>query len=85
MRFTVVLVLLTIIAYASCNVVSDMFIFKQMSEKEVAETADDGISIPIGDRKAACTIGWCIDVCLSIMKPPFTATCSGNYCICRKQ
>lgn len=83
MRFIIIVLLFAIIAYAQCNVISDSFIFKPVPETEI-DPLKQAFSIPIGDRKAACTIGWCIDVCLSVMSPPFTAQCSGNYCICRK-
>ncbi|CAH1727706.1 unnamed protein product [Chironomus riparius] len=82
MRSIIILVLLAFIACAMCE---DTFMLKPMDscEAHAACDSDNDISIPVG-HKAACTIGWCIDMCLSIMSPPFSAQCSGNYCICRK-
>lgn len=79
MRFIVILVLFSLIACAMCD---ESFIFKPFTEAKDGKATEE-LQIPLGG-KAACTIGWCIDVCLSVMSPPFTAQCSGNYCICRK-
>lgn len=80
MRSVIVLCILSTLTFAAGNpteptqgifFASDEI--PQDSHGEVFEGTDLG----------ACTIGWCLDVCLSRgFRPPFTARCSGNTCTC---
>jgi hypothetical protein len=93
MRFIIILVLFSVIAYASSNKICQFEAYDGPKEEtwlqedipELTEEQPKALANNFGDSKAGCTLTACRNYCLSRMRPPFKYTCCGTCCACIKQ
>ena len=85
MRFIIILVLFTVIACASSHRIDPIQTATyELPKLEETKDQPNAIAYNLANDKAACTMSWCLNFCLSVMYPPFRYTCYGDYCICEK-
>ena len=90
MRFIVVLVLFSFIAYSSsyeaaeADPQEEFDPTAEFDELEQEEDLIDELSL-LGDKlKYKCVEKYCSYRCRRFMKPPYTATCENNKCKCKR-
>jgi len=84
MRFIVVLVLFSVIAYSSCYEVIETEELEEFDPTELIEDQLEEITF-LGDKlKPKCYKKYCAYRCRQFMKPPYTAVCKNNKCRCRR-
>ena len=84
MRFIVVFVLFSIIAYSSCYEVAEADPLEEFDQAEVSEDQLEELSFLEDKLKLKCVEKYCAYRCRMYMKPPYKATCENNKCRCRR-
>ena len=84
MRFIVVLVLFSVIAYSSCYETVEVDELEEFDPTELIEDQLEEITF-LGDKlKPKCVEKYCARRCRWFMKPPYTAVCENNKCKCKR-
>ncbi|CAG9807099.1 unnamed protein product [Chironomus riparius] len=87
MRIIVILVLFSVIAYASSSAIIRFKTnaVKSPKEKEILiKDRSPAMAINFGKLRDGCDFNECMTYCSSIMDPPFIAVCIGDYCVCEE-
>lgn len=83
MRFIVILVIFSVIAYSSCYEVAEADPLEEFGE-EFSEDQIEEITFVEDLPTRKCNIRSCIRKCQSIMKPPYRAACRNDKCRCKR-
>ncbi|CAG9807098.1 unnamed protein product [Chironomus riparius] len=83
MRFMVVLVIFSVIAYSSCYEDAEADPLEEFDPAEISEEELEEITF-LGDKLRKCVEKYCAYRCRMFMKPPYAAVCENSKCRCRK-
>ena len=83
MRFIVVLVLFSIVAYASCSEDAEQDAL-DIDSTELFEDEPEEITYAEDKSKKKCDAGKCSRKCKKSTKPVYEGFCRKNKCVCRK-
>ena len=87
MRFIVVLVLFSIVAYASCYEDAEQDVLDidstELIEDELEEELEE-ISFADDKLKRKCSPRRCARKCYRFMRPSYRAVCRNNKCACKR-
>jgi len=84
MRFIVVLVLFSVIAYTSCYEFIETEELEEFDPTELIEDQLEEITF-LGDHPIRkCNIRACTRKCQRLMKPPYRAACRNDKCRCKR-
>ena len=83
MRFIVVLVIFSIVAYASCYEDAEEDVL-DIDPTELIEDELEEISFAADKLKKECTVERCARKCRRFFRPSYRAGCRKNRCVCNR-